>query len=80
MTAQADILVAAVGKAAFVTPDMVKEGAVVIDVGINRADGKTVGDVSDAANAKASQYTPVPGGIGAVVSTIILENTAYGRR
>ena len=80
LTAQADILVAAVGKAAFVTPDMVKEGAVVIDVGINRADGKTVGDVSDAANAKASQYTPVPGGIGAVVSTIILENTAYGRR
>ena len=80
LTAQADILVAAVGKAAFVTPDMVKEGAVIIDVGINRADGRTVGDVSDAANAKASQYTPVPGGIGAVVSTIILENTAYGRR
>jgi len=65
-TRQADILVAAVGKAGFVTADMVKEGAVVIDVGMNRnAEGKLCGDVCyDEVAAKASAITPVPGGVG----------------
>ena len=61
----ADILVAAVGKAAFITPDMVKDGAVVIDVGINRSEeGKVCGDVDPAVMEKASYMTPVPGGAG----------------
>lgn len=80
ITRQADILVAAIGKAGFVSADMVKDGAVLIDVGINRVDGKTVGDICTEAAAKAAAYTPVPGGIGALVSTMILENTAYGIR
>jgi len=80
ITRQADILVAAVGKAGFVSADMVKDGAVLIDVGINRIDGKTVGDICTEATTKAAAYTPVPGGIGALVSTMILENTAYGIR
>ena len=80
ITRQADILVAAVGKAGFVSADMVTDGAVLIDVGINRVDGKTVGDICTEATAKAAAYTPVPGGIGALVSTMILENTAYGIR
>lgn len=80
ITRQADILVAAVGKAGFVSADMVKDGAVLIDIGINRVDGKTVGDICTEATAKAAAYTPVPGGIGALVSTMILENTAYGIR
>ena len=80
ITRQADILVAAVGKVGFVSADMVKDGAVLIDVGINRVDGKTVGDICTEATAKAAAYTPVPGGIGALVSTMILENTAYGIR
>lgn len=80
ITRQADILVAAVGKAGFVSADMVKDGAVLIDVGINRVDGKTVGDICTEATTKAVAYTPVPGGIGALVSTMILENTAYGIR
>ena len=80
ITRQADILVAAVGKAGFVSADMVKDGAVLIDVGINRVDGKIVGDICTEATAKAAVYTPVPGGIGALVSTMILENTAYGIR
>ena len=80
ITRQADILVAAVGKAGFVSADMVKDGAVLIDVGINRIDGKTVGDICTETTTKAAAYTPVPGGIGALVSTMILENTAYGIR
>lgn len=80
ITRQADILVAAIGKAGFVSADMVKDGAVLIDVGINRVDGKTVGDICTEATAKAAAYTPVPGGIGALVSTMVLENTAYGIR
>lgn len=80
ITRQADILVAAVGKTGFVSADMVKDGAVLIDVGINRVDGKTVGDICTETTTKAAAYTPVPGGIGALVSTMILENTAYGIR
>ncbi len=73
----ADILVAAVGKAGFVTADMVKEGAVVIDVGINRTpEGKVVGDVYTAEVAeKASYLTPVPGGVGVMTITMLMQNT-----
>ena len=76
-TRQADILVAAVGKAGFVTADMVKEGAVVIDVGMNRnAEGKLVGDVCyDEVAAKASAITPVPGGVGPMTRAILMRNT-----
>ncbi len=74
--AKADILVAAVGKADFVTADMVKEGAVVIDVGMNRKDGKLCGDVAfDEVNEKASYLTPVPGGVGPMTITMLMKNT-----
>ena len=74
--AQADILVAAVGKADFVTADMVKEGAVVIDVGMNRKDGKLCGDVAfDEVNEKASYLTPVPGGVCPMTITMLMKNT-----
>ncbi len=74
---RADVLVAAVGKAGFITGDMVKPGAVVIDVGINRgADGKLCGDVDfDAASEKASFITPVPGGVGLMTRAMLMENT-----
>ena len=75
-TRRADILVAAVGKAKFITADMVKPGAVVIDVGINRMDGKVMGDVDfDAVSEVASWITPVPGGVGRMTITMLLENT-----
>lgn len=76
-TLSADILVAAVGKADFVTADMVKEGAVVIDVGMNRnSEGKLCGDVCyDDVFPKASYITPVPGGVGPMTITMLLENT-----
>lgn len=73
---RADILVAAVGKAGFITPDMVKDGAVVIDVGINRnAAGKVCGDVDPAVMEKASFMTPVPGGAGPMTITMLMKNT-----
>lgn len=74
---QADILVAAVGKAKFVTADMVKDGAVVIDVGMNRDEnGKLCGDVGfDAVEKKASFITPVPGGVGPMTIAMLLKNT-----
>ena len=73
---RADILVAAVGKAGFITPDMVKDGAVVIDVGINRnAEGKVCGDVDPAVMEKASYMTPVPGGAGPMTSAMLMKNT-----
>lgn len=72
---RADILIAAIGKPNFVTADMVKEGAVVIDVGINRVDGKLVGDVDFAAvSQKASLITPVPGGVGPMTIAMLLQN------
>ena len=73
----ADIIVVAIGKAEFLRSDMVKEGAVVIDVGINRlADGKLVGDVCfDEVNSIASMITPVPGGVGPMTITMLLYNT-----
>ena len=74
---RADILVAAIGKADFFTADMVKEGAVVIDVGMNRrADGKLTGDVDfDSVAPKASYITPVPGGVGPMTITMLMQNT-----
>ena len=73
---RADILVAAVGKAGFITPDMVKDGAVVIDVGINRnTEGKVCGDVDPAVMEKASYMTPVPGGAGPMTITMLMKNT-----
>ena len=76
ITRQADILVAAVGRANFVTADMVKPGAAVIDVGINRVDGKIVGDVDfDAVSEVAGNITPVPGGVGQMTIAMLLSNT-----
>lgn len=76
-TLQADILISAVGKTGFVTEDMVKDGAVVIDVAMNRnSEGKLCGDVDYAAvSQKASAITPVPGGVGPMTRVMLLENT-----
>ncbi len=76
-TKSADILIVAIGRAHFITADMVKEGAVVIDVGINRLEnGKLVGDVLyDDVFEKASYVTPVPGGVGPMTITMLLKNT-----
>ena len=71
----ADILVAALGKSNFVTADMVKDDAVVIDVGINRVDGKLVGDINfEEVSKKASLITPVPGGVGPMTIAMLMEN------
>lgn len=73
---RADILIAAIGQPNFVTANMIKPGAVVIDVGINRTDNGLVGDVDfEAACQIASQVTPVPGGVGPLTVTMLLENT-----
>ena len=78
---EADVLVAAVGRAGFVTPDMVKPGAVVIDVGINRgADGKLCGDVDPAVDEIAGYLTPVPGGVGPMTIAMLLKNTLTAAR
>lgn len=80
-TRRADILVAAVGKAKMITADMVKPGAVVIDVGINRVDGKVVGDVDfDSVKEVAGYITPVPGGVGRMTITMLLDNTAQAAK
>lgn len=73
LTKQADIIIAAVGKAGFVTPEMVKDGAVIVDVGINAVDGKIVGDVDPAVAEKASAMTPVPGGIGVISNMMVMD-------
>ena len=76
VTRQADIVIAAVGRANFVTADMVKPGAVVVDVGINRTDDGLVGDVDFTAVSEiASWITPVPGGVGPLTVTMLLRNT-----
>lgn len=79
---RADILVAAVGKPNFVTADMVKDGAVVIDVGINRLDnGKLCGDVKfDEVSEKAGWITPVPGGVGPMTIAMLMKNTVMAKR
>lgn len=77
VTRRADILVVAVGRADFITGDMIKQGAVVIDVGMNRRDdGKLTGDVDfESAEKVAGMITPVPGGVGPMTITMLLENT-----
>jgi methylenetetrahydrofolate dehydrogenase (NADP+)/methenyltetrahydrofolate cyclohydrolase len=77
VTRTADVLVAAIGKARFITADMVKPGVVVVDVGMNRLqDGKLAGDVDfDAVKAVARAITPVPGGVGPMTITLLLYNT-----
>ncbi len=75
-TRRADVLVAAVGRPGLVTPDMVKPGATVIDVGVNRTEeGKLVGDVDPAAFEVAALMTPVPGGVGPMTIAMLLRNT-----
>ena len=86
VTRSADILVVAVGRAGFITGDMIKPGAAVMDVGIKRVDGKVVGDVDfESAKEVASCITPVPGGVGAMTIAMLMENTVeaaenYARR
>lgn len=77
VTQQADVVIVAIGKAEFIKGDMIKEGAIVIDVGINRnADGKVVGDVEfSSVEPKASFITPVPGGVGPMTIATLLANT-----
>lgn len=82
VTKRADILVVAIGKAEFVTADMVKDGAVVIDVGINRMlDGKLKGDVEFEGVSKiASLITPVPGGVGPMTISMLMQNTVFAAK
>ncbi len=77
---EADILVAAIGRPWFVTPDMVKLGAAVIDVGITHVDGKLRGDVDPAADEVAGWRTPVPGGVGPMTRAMLLKNTLEAER
>jgi methylenetetrahydrofolate dehydrogenase (NADP+)/methenyltetrahydrofolate cyclohydrolase len=72
---EADVVVAAVGQAGMITREMVKEGATVIDVGINRVDGKVVGDVAEEVREVARRLTPVPGGVGPMTIASLLRNT-----
>ncbi len=75
-TKNADILIVAIGKPKFVTADMIKEGAIVIDVGINRVDGKLCGDVDfESVEPKTSFISPVPGGVGPMTISMLLYNT-----
>ncbi|MEN6342216.1 MAG: bifunctional methylenetetrahydrofolate dehydrogenase/methenyltetrahydrofolate cyclohydrolase FolD [Methanospirillum sp.] len=78
---EADILVAAVGRPRFVTAEMVRDGAVVVDVGTNRVDGKLVGDVDfEAVRERAGAITPVPGGVGPMTIATLMENTFAAAR
>ena len=73
---RADILVSAVGKRGLITPDMVQEGAVLVDVAMNRNDqGKLCGDADPAVAEKCSAYTPVPGGVGPMTRAVLMQNT-----
>ena len=82
LTREADVVVTAVGKRPgfALTADMVKEGAVVIDVAINRVDGKVMGDADPSVAERASYITPVPGGVGPMTVTMLLENTIIATR
>jgi methylenetetrahydrofolate dehydrogenase (NADP+)/methenyltetrahydrofolate cyclohydrolase len=81
ITRQADILIAAIGRPRFITAEMVKPGAAVIDVGINRVDGKLCGDVDFASVSEVAGYiTPVPGGVGPLTVTMLLHNTLRAAR
>lgn len=81
-TKQADILIVAMGRTGFIDESYIKEGAVVVDVGIHRQDGKLVGDVDPEAFEKTSYHTPVPGGVGPMTIAMLMSNTllAYQRR
>jgi len=73
-TLEADVLVVATGRAALVTPDMVKTGSTVVDVGMNRTDAGLVGDVDPGAAEVAAYLTPVPGGVGPMTIACLLQN------
>ena len=78
ITRQADLLIVAAGRPRMITADMVRRGAVVIDVGINRVDGKLVGDVDFESVQKVSRaITPVPGGVGKLTVAMLLRNTLW---
>jgi methylenetetrahydrofolate dehydrogenase (NADP+)/methenyltetrahydrofolate cyclohydrolase len=77
---QADVIVAAVGRPATVTAEMVKEGATVIDVGINRVNGRLVGDVAEDVRSVAGLVSPVPGGVGPMTIAMLLRNTLRAAR
>jgi len=77
---EADVVVAAVGRAAMITGDMVREGATVVDVGINRVEGKVVGDVGEDVRGRAGLLTPVPGGVGPMTIASLLRNTVKAAR
>jgi methylenetetrahydrofolate dehydrogenase (NADP+) / methenyltetrahydrofolate cyclohydrolase len=77
---EADVVVAAVGRAAMITGEMVREGATVVDVGINRVEGKVVGDVAEDVRGKAGLLTPVPGGVGPMTIASLLRNTVKAAR
>lgn len=77
---QADVVVAAVGRPETVTADMVKEGATVVDVGINRVEEKIVGDVAEDVHGRAGLLTPVPGGVGPMTIASLLRNTVRAAR
>jgi methylenetetrahydrofolate dehydrogenase (NADP+)/methenyltetrahydrofolate cyclohydrolase len=79
-TLAADVLVVAAGRPAVVTPDMVKAGAVVVDVGVNRTDEGLVGDVDPGAAERASLLSPVPGGVGPMTIAMLLRNTVLAAR
>jgi methylenetetrahydrofolate dehydrogenase (NADP+) / methenyltetrahydrofolate cyclohydrolase len=79
-TREADVLVVAVGRAGLVGPDGVKEGATVIDVGMNRTDEGPRGDVDPAVAARAGLFTPVPGGVGPMTIALLLQNTLRAAR
>ena len=80
VTRRAEVLVVAVGRPGTVTAEMVREGAVLVDVGVNRVEGKLVGDVDPEAWAKSSAYTPVPGGVGPMTVAMLLANTVQAAR
>lgn len=77
---EADVVVAAVGRAGMITRDMVQPGATVVDVGINRVEGKVVGDVAEDVRGKAGLLTPVPGGVGPMTIASLLRNTVKAAR
>jgi methylenetetrahydrofolate dehydrogenase (NADP+)/methenyltetrahydrofolate cyclohydrolase len=79
-TLDADVLVVATGRAAMISPDLIKLGSTVIDVGINRTDGGLVGDVDPGASEVASHLTPVPGGVGPMTIACLLENAVLCAR
>ncbi|MBQ1942656.1 MAG: bifunctional methylenetetrahydrofolate dehydrogenase/methenyltetrahydrofolate cyclohydrolase FolD [Clostridia bacterium] len=80
ITAQADVLIAAIGKPNFVKKEMVKQGAIVVDVGINRTENGIVGDVDPAVQEVASYLSPVPGGVGPMTIAMLMKNTLIAAR